>query len=81
VTETKELKAKIEAKAEKNAKLSETVKDLRDKCSGFVTRCINRLKAIFNSVGATFEEIVPLPKISPGPLSISRMKLRPLMKL
>jgi chromosome segregation ATPase len=33
--ETKELKEKVEAKAERNAKLSETVKNLRDKCSGF----------------------------------------------
>jgi ABC-type transporter Mla subunit MlaD len=35
--ETKELKAKVEAEAKKNAKLSETVKNLRDKCSGFAT--------------------------------------------
>jgi hypothetical protein len=55
----KELKANVEAKAEKNAKLSETVKNLRGKCSGFATRCINRLKGIFNSVGATSEEITP----------------------
>jgi septal ring factor EnvC (AmiA/AmiB activator) len=33
--ETKELKAKVEAEAERNAKLNETVKKLRDKCSGF----------------------------------------------
>ena len=35
--ETKELKAKVEAEAKKNAKLSETVKNLRDECSGFAT--------------------------------------------
>jgi chromosome segregation ATPase len=57
--ETKELKAKVEAEAERNAKLSEIVKNLQDKCSGFVARCINRLKEIFNSVGATSEEITP----------------------
>jgi chromosome segregation ATPase len=39
--ETKELKANVETEAEKNAKLSETVKNLRDNCSGFTTRCIN----------------------------------------
>jgi chromosome segregation ATPase len=64
--EMKELKAKVEAEAEKNAKLSETVKDLQDKCSSFATRCINRLKGIFNSVGATSEEIVPSIKDIPG---------------
>jgi predicted nuclease with TOPRIM domain len=57
--EMKELKTKVEAKAEKNAKLSETVKNLWDTCSSFATRCINRLKGIFNSVGATSEEITP----------------------
>jgi DNA repair exonuclease SbcCD ATPase subunit len=57
--ETKELKAKVEAEAERNAKLSETIKNLRDKCSGFAARCINRLKEIFNLVGATSEEVTP----------------------
>jgi DNA repair exonuclease SbcCD ATPase subunit len=57
--EMKELKAKVEAKAEKNAKLSEIVKNLRDKCCGFAARCINRLKEIFNSIGANPEEITP----------------------
>jgi septal ring factor EnvC (AmiA/AmiB activator) len=45
--ETKEFKAKVEAEAEKNAKLSGTIKNLWDKCSGFAARCINRLKEIF----------------------------------
>jgi DNA repair exonuclease SbcCD ATPase subunit len=64
--ETKELKAKVKAEAEKNAKLSETVKNLQDKCSGFVTRCITRLKGIFNTVGATSEEITPSTEDIPG---------------
>jgi hypothetical protein len=64
--ETKELKANVETEAEKNAKLSETVKNLRDNCSGFTTRCINWLKEIFNSVGATSEEITPSTKDIPG---------------
>jgi hypothetical protein len=63
--ETKELKAKVEAEAERNVKLSETVKNLRDKCSVFATRCINRLKEIFNSIGATSEEITPSTKDIP----------------
>jgi DNA repair exonuclease SbcCD ATPase subunit len=57
--ETKELKAKVEAEAERNTKLHETVKDLWKKCSDFTTRCINRLRGIFNSVKATSEEITP----------------------
>jgi chromosome segregation ATPase len=50
---TKELKIRVEAEAEKNMKLYESVKDLRNKCVEFVGRCADRLKGIFNSVGAT----------------------------
>ena len=57
--EMKELKGKVEAEVAKNEKLSEIVKDLREKCSDFATRCINRLKEIFNSVGAASEEVTP----------------------
>ena len=40
-------------------KLRESLKDLRNKCSDFATRCAHRLKGIFNSVGASSEEIAP----------------------
>jgi DNA repair exonuclease SbcCD ATPase subunit len=63
--EMKEMKGKVEAEAAKNAKLSEIVKDLREKCSGFATRCINRLKEIFNSVEATSEEVTPSTERNP----------------
>jgi hypothetical protein len=64
--ETKELKAKVETEAERNAKLSETIKNLRDKYFGFAARCINRLKEIFNSVGATSEEVTSSTEDIPG---------------
>jgi DNA repair exonuclease SbcCD ATPase subunit len=57
--ERKELQAKFEAEAEKNTKLQESLKDLRNKCSDFATRCVHRLKGIFNSVGASSDEIAP----------------------
>jgi hypothetical protein len=57
--EIKELQSRAEAEAEKNTKLCESMKDLRNKCTDFATRCVNRLKGIFNSVGATSEEIAP----------------------
>jgi DNA anti-recombination protein RmuC len=57
--ETKELRAKAEAEAEKNKKLHESLKDLRNRCADFATLCVNRLKGIFNSVGAAAEEITP----------------------
>jgi predicted nuclease with TOPRIM domain len=57
--EIKELQSRAEAEAEKNTKLRESMKDLRNKCTDFATRCVNQLKGIFNSDGATFEEIAP----------------------
>lgn len=66
--ESRELNAKVEAEAKKNAKLSETVTNLRDKCFGFATQCIDRLKDIFNSVGAASEEITPSIEDIPGAL-------------
>jgi hypothetical protein len=66
--ESRELNAKVEAEVEKNAKLSETVKNLRDKCFGFATQCIGRLKGIFNSIGATSKEITPSIEDIPGAL-------------
>jgi DNA repair exonuclease SbcCD ATPase subunit len=64
--ETKELEAKVKAKTERNLKLHEAFENLRNKCAGFATRCANRLKGIFNSVGADSEEINPSVEDIPG---------------
>jgi chromosome segregation ATPase len=66
--ESRELNAKVEAEAKKNAKLSEPITNLQDKCFGFATQCIGRLKGIFNSVGAISEEITPSIEDIPGAL-------------
>jgi hypothetical protein len=63
--EIKELQSRAEAEAEKNTKLRESMKDLRNKCTNFVTHCVNWLKGIFNSFGATSEEIAPLAEDIP----------------
>jgi chromosome segregation ATPase len=57
--EKKELQTKYEAKADKNTKLQKSLKDLRDTCLNFGSRCVQRLKGVFNSVGAS-SEILPL---------------------
>jgi chromosome segregation ATPase len=57
--ERKELQVKSEAEADKNTKLQRSLKELRNKCSEFATRCVHRLKGIFSSVGASSEEIAP----------------------
>jgi chromosome segregation ATPase len=64
--ETKELEAKIKAETKRNTKLHEAFENLRNKCADFATRCVNRLKGIFNSVGAASEETTPSAEDIPG---------------
>ena len=72
--ETKELKAKVEAEAERNTKLHEAIENLRNKCFDFATRCVNRLELLL-------KKLTLRPKISSGPSNILKMKLKPLTKL
>jgi hypothetical protein len=55
--EAEVLNATIKVEVEKNLKLNETIKTLRNKCFTFATQCIARLKGIFNSVEAVSEEV------------------------
>jgi hypothetical protein len=55
--EKKKLQAKCKVEADKNTKLQESSRDLRNKCLEFVSRCVQRLKGIFSSVGASSDEI------------------------
>jgi hypothetical protein len=57
--ETKELQAKYKAEADKNTKLQESLRDLRNKCLEFGNRYVQRLKGVFSSVGASSEDIAP----------------------
>jgi hypothetical protein len=66
--ESKALNARVEAQVKKNAKLSETITNLRDRCFGFATQCIGHLKGIFNSVGAASKEITPTAEDIPRAL-------------
>jgi hypothetical protein len=66
--ETEALNATIKAEAEKNLKLSETVKTLRNKCFSFATECIAQLKSIFNSIGAMSKEVNISTEEIPGAL-------------
>jgi chromosome segregation ATPase len=57
--EKKELRAKYEVEADKNSKLQESLRDLRNTCLEFGSRCVQRLKGVFSSVGASSEDITP----------------------
>jgi hypothetical protein len=57
--EKKDFKTKLEAEAEKSSNLQRSLKDLQEKCLGFGTRCIQRLKQVYNSVGTSSEKFKP----------------------
>jgi hypothetical protein len=57
--EKKDLQANYEAEAHKNTKLQKSLKDLRDTCLNFGSRCMQQLKEVFSSVGASSEDITP----------------------
>jgi hypothetical protein len=64
--EKKDFKTKLEAEAEKSSNIQKSLKDLQEKCLGFGTRCIQRLKQVFSSVGASSEKFKPSVEDLPG---------------
>jgi chromosome segregation ATPase len=54
--ENEALKATLKVETEKNTKLSEALRALKERCFEFASQCTARLKSIFNSVGAASEE-------------------------
>jgi hypothetical protein len=65
-SEKKNFEARLEAEVEKSSNLQKSLKDLQEKCLNFGNRCLQRLKQVFNSVGASTEKFSPsvenLPK-------------------
>jgi hypothetical protein len=51
--------AKLEAEAAKNSNLRKSLKELEEKCVNFSNQCLQRLKQVFNSVGASAEKFSP----------------------
>jgi hypothetical protein len=64
--ERKSFDAKLGAKVEKNSKLQESLKELRNACLNFGNRCVQRLRQVFNSVGASSENFEPLVEDLPS---------------
>jgi hypothetical protein len=57
--EKKNFDAKLEAQVEKSLNLQKSLKELQDKCLNFGNRCVQRLKQVFNSVGASSKNFEP----------------------
>jgi hypothetical protein len=64
--EKKNLDTKLRAEVEKSSNLQNSLKDLQDKCLDFGNRCVQRLKQVFNSVGASSEKFEPSVEDLPG---------------
>jgi hypothetical protein len=66
--EKQKLNAKFEAKVQKSSDLQKSLTGLQNKCLEFSNRCVQRLKQVFNSVGASCEKFNPLTEDLPGAL-------------
>jgi chromosome segregation ATPase len=64
--EKKDLQTKYEAEADKSTKLQQSLKELRNICLNFGSRCVQRVKRVFSSVGASYEEFTPLAEDIPN---------------
>jgi hypothetical protein len=64
--EKQKFDAKFKAEVEKSSNLQKSLKELQDKCLNFGNRCVQRLKQVFNSVGASFEKFNPSVEDLPG---------------
>lgn len=66
--ETETLNMTLKVEAEKNMRLSEALRTLKEKCFNFASQCTVRLKSIFNSVGAASKEASLSSEDVPGAL-------------
>jgi chromosome segregation ATPase len=57
--EKQKFDTKFEAEVEKCSNLQKSLKEFQDKCLEFSNRCVQRLKQVFNSVGASSEKFSP----------------------
>jgi hypothetical protein len=64
--EKKDFDAKLEAEVTKSSNLQNALKKLQDKCLNFGNSCVQRLKQVFKSVGASSEKFKPLAENLPS---------------
>jgi chromosome segregation ATPase len=57
--EKKHLEASLKTEMDKNSNLQQSLKELQGKCLSFGSRCVQRLKDVFHSIGASSEKFTP----------------------
>jgi chromosome segregation ATPase len=66
--EKQKLNAKFEAEVQKSSDLQKSLTGLQNKCLEFSNRCVQQLKQVFNSVGASCKKFNPSTEDLPGAL-------------
>jgi hypothetical protein len=66
--EKKHLEASLKTEMEKNSNLQKTLKELQEKCLSFGSRCVQRLKDVFHSIGVSSEKFTPSAENLPSTL-------------
>jgi hypothetical protein len=66
--EKKNLEASLKTEIEKNSNLQKSLKELREKCLNFGNRCVQRLKDVFHSIGASSDKFTPSAENLPSTL-------------
>jgi chromosome segregation ATPase len=79
--EKQKFNAKFETEVEKSSNLQKSLTELQNKCLDFSSRCLQRLKQVFNSVGAGAEKFNPSVGNLSEPSNILRAKLMHSTKL
>jgi chromosome segregation ATPase len=57
--EKKNLETNLKTEIEKSSSLQKSLKKLQDKCLDFGNRCVQRLKDVFHSIGASSDKFTP----------------------
>jgi hypothetical protein len=66
--EKKNLETSLKTKIEKNSNLQKSLKELQEKCLNFGSRCVQRLKNVFHSIGASSDKFTPSTENLPSTL-------------
>jgi hypothetical protein len=66
--EKKNLETSLKTEIEKNSNLQKSLKELQEKCLNFGSRCVQRLKDVFHSIGASSDTFTPSAENLPSTL-------------
>jgi hypothetical protein len=66
--EKKSLETNLKTEIEKNSNLQKSLEELREKCLNFSSRCVQRLKDVFHSIGASSDKFTPSAENLPSSL-------------